>query len=187
MTGNEPQWLIESRESARRLAEAFDQGIEPQPVAVNMILSAGEDCYGHMPVTVQQYTGADVEYTKKGGGYIIGGSPGGFVLGSIYSAEKFATNVVGNAARKEAARRKSMTQWRALDKGTLFMTNRRLAVQGSQQWFDIYAEHIRMADCDGVGIVLEISGWPATRLDVPAADYWFVMLQKIFYSRVVRP
>src|SRR3954452_20133943 len=76
----------ESRQAAQALAEAFRRGVQPQAVDVRMALQPGEYCTGYVPVTVLQYLAADTSWTKKGGGYVIGGSPAGLVFGGAYSA-----------------------------------------------------------------------------------------------------
>lgn len=58
----------------------------------------------------------------------------------------------------ELAARHAMAQWRPIDEGRVFVTNRRFAVQGSQQWNDIWYGSIRMSDCDSLAILIHLDG-----------------------------
>jgi hypothetical protein len=75
----------------------------------------------------------------------------------------------------------------AADQGQLFITNRRFAIQGARQWIDLWYQNIRMAECNSRAIELEMSGSPRTALEIPSADYWFVMFNKLAYDRIVMP
>jgi hypothetical protein len=175
----------ESRQAAQALAEAFRRGVQPQAVDVRMALQPGEYCTGYVPVTVLQYLAADTSWTKKGGGYVIGGSPAGLVFGGAYSALKFGSNVVGNQLRKAKAAREAAAQWRPVEGGTVYITSERFAVQGQTQWFDIWYGDVRVSDCTELGLQLELSNQPPTVLQVPAPEYWFVMFNKLAYDKVV--
>ncbi|MEU4835720.1 hypothetical protein [Streptosporangium sp. NPDC023615] len=177
----------ESRAAGRELAHAFGRGVRPQAVDARMVLDRDEFCVGQVPAVVLLLTDAEAEYVRKSGGYVLGGSPAGLVLGSMFSAARFTSNVVGNRMRKARAAREAAPQWRPADEGTLYLTNRRFAVQGRLQWHDLWFEHIRMSDCDGLTIRLELSGSPSTMLEVPHPDYWFVMFNKLAYDKVVVP
>lgn len=177
----------ESRLLGRELAGAFNRGVEPKAVDVPMALRRDEFCFGHSGVLLLYYTEAEAAYLKKSGGYVIGSSPGGFALGALFSAAKFTTNVVGNQVRKSRAAREAAAQWRPVDQGTLYLTNRRFAVQGQAQWHDLWFDDIRMSDCDGRIIRLEMVGSPPLGVQVPGPDWWFVMFNKLAYGRVVMP
>ncbi|WP_066374580.1 hypothetical protein [Herbidospora mongoliensis] len=179
--------IRQSRILGRELAAAFTRGVEPQAVDVQMALQRDEFCVGHSAALLLYYTDAEAEYLKKSGGYVIGSSPGGFALGAIFSAAKFTSNVVGNQVRKSRAAREAAPQWRPVDQGTIYLTNRRFALQGQAQWHDLWFENIRMSDCDGRIIRLEMVGSPPLGLETINPDWWFVMFNKLAYGKVVMP
>jgi hypothetical protein len=175
--------LAESRKAGRELAHAFNQGAQPQAVSASIVLVAGEFCVGVTAGSVFEWADSDGQYVKKGGGYVFGG--GGF--GMAFNAARLTTNVMGNSIRKARAGREATFQWRPLDQGQLFITNRRFAIQGARQWIDLWYQNVRLADCNGRAIELEMSGSPRTALQIPAPDYWFVMFNKLAYDRIVMP
>jgi len=175
--------LAESRKAGRELAHAFNQGAQPQAISTSIVLPAGEFCVGVTAGSVLEWADSEGQYVKKGGGYVFGG--GGF--GIAFNAARLTGNVMGNSIRKARAGREAAFQWRPLDQGQLYVTNRRFAVQGVRQWIDLWYQDIRMADCNGRAIELEMSGRPRTALEIPAPDYWFVMFSKLAYDRIVMP
>jgi hypothetical protein len=171
--------INESRRSGRELALALQAGADPAPVAVRLALNAGELCYGSTPVQLLQWLEGDDSYVHKSGGYYGGGMVGLLAL-------RTAT-AIGNGRRRAAAARAGMAQWRPVEQGQLFVTNRRFAIQGSRGWDDIWYPSVRMSECDGMGIHLELQGWPRTVLRIPFADYWFVLFHKLAYDTVMMP
>jgi hypothetical protein len=175
--------LDESRHAGRELAITFASGAQPKPVHVGLSLYPGEFCVGFIAGLVLQWLDNDVEYTKKSGGYMLGG--GG--VGIAYNATRLTSNLLGNGIRKARARHQAAFRWRTVDQGNIFITNRRFAIQGAAQWIDLWYEDIRMADCNGQAIELQISGVPRTALQIWPPDYWFVMFNKLAYDRVFLP
>ena len=175
--------LAESRKAGRELAHAFNQGAQPQAISTSIVLPAGEFCVGVTAGSVLEWADSEGQYVKKGGGYVFGG--GGF--GIAFNAARLTGNVMGNSIRKARAGREAAFQWRPLDQGQLYVTSRRFAVQGVRQWIDLWYQDIRMADCNGRAIELEMSGSPRTALEIPAPDHWFVMFNKLAYDRIVMP
>jgi hypothetical protein len=175
--------LAGSRKAGRELAQALNQGAQPQEVPVGIALPAGEFCVGVTAVSVLEWADSEGQYMKKSGGYVLGG--GG--IGLAFNAARLTTNLVGNGIRKSRADREAAFQWRPLDEGRLFVTNRRFAIQGARQWIDLWYQDIRMANCNGRAIELEMAGNPRTALVIPTPDYWFVMFYKLAYDRVVMP
>jgi hypothetical protein len=96
----------------------------------------------------------------------------------MYSAARLTSNILGNQARKAKAAREAAPQWRLVDQGTLYLTNRRFAVQGQVQWHDLWFQHVRISDCDGQIIRLEMSGSPPTALEILGPDYWLRHVQR---------
>jgi hypothetical protein len=186
MAGRQPslqQQIDASRRAGRELAQAFIAGARPTPVQVRLALQPGEFCVGQVPVAVLQWLESDGAYMHKSGGWMIGGG----VVGTMLSAAVITTNVVGNQARKSRAAQEAAAQWRQIDSGHLFVTNRRFCIQGATQWNDIWFHHVRMSDCDSQAMILQLDGNPPTALTVPAADYWFVMFNKLAYDKVMMP
>ena len=183
MTHSTATALAESRKAGRELAHAFNQGAQPQEISVDIVLPAGEFCVGVTAGSVLEWADSEGQYMKKSGGYVFGG--GGF--GMAFNAARLTTNLMGNSIRKGRAGREAAFQWRPLDQGRLFVTNRRFAIQGARQWIDLWYQSIRMANCNGRAIELEMSGSPSTALEIPAPDYWFVMFNKLAYDRIVMP
>jgi hypothetical protein len=180
---SEQEMINESRRAGRLLAQAFQNGATPEPVGVRLALQRGEFCVGEIPVIVQQFLEGDGSYTKRSGGWMIGGG----VFGAVYSAVNLTSNAVGNAARRSKAARQTAGQWRQVGSGTVYLTDRRWSMQTGNTWHDLWFSDVRASDCDGKMIILEMAGIPRTGLTVPAADYWYVMFNKMAYDRVVMP
>jgi hypothetical protein len=172
----------ESRRLGKELATAFSRGVPPQPVATNLHLGPGEACFGQMPVTLLQWLEGDGGYMKHGGGYVFGGG----AVGAVWNTARFATNVVGNSKRRKDAEREAAGAWRPVDQGYLYLTNRRFAITASQ-WIDLWYEHVRTSEAGWGCIRLQLSGMPATALQIPYVDYWYVMFMKLAFGRVVMP
>lgn len=186
MRGNrksEQELIDESRRSGRRLAAAFQHGAAPQPINVRLALQRGEYCVGAIPVIIYQWLEGDGEYIKRSGGWVLGGG----VAGALFSAVNVTSNVVGNAARRARAARDAAGAWRQVDSGTAYLTNERWSVQTSTTWIDWWFNGVRMSDCDGKMITLDLAGVPRTGLVMPEPDYWFVMFHKLAYDRVMMP
>jgi hypothetical protein len=177
--------LQEWRRGAEDLARSFAAGAQPKPVAVRFAMNRGEFCVGEAPIVVYQWLEGDNSYTHKGGGYVIGTSPAGFVLGSAFSAARLATNVAGNQRRRARAGREGAARWRPIDAGHLYVTNLRFTVVGQHnRWTDIWFSDVRLSDCEPNAIILELSGQQPLRLEIPAAEYWYVMFRKLAYGEV---
>ena len=175
--------VAESRHAGRELAAAFASGAQPQPVPVSLSLHPGEFCVGVVAGQVLQWLDGVGEYAKKSGGYMFGG--GGF--GVAYNSVRLTSNLLGNSVRKARGRREAAFKWRTVDQGNVFITNQRFAIQGACQWIDLWYQDIRMADCNGQAIELEMSGSPRTALQIWPPDYWFVMFNKLAYNWVLVP
>jgi hypothetical protein len=186
MRGNsksELQLIDESRRAGRRLAMALHQGASPHRVPTRLALRKDEFCAGEIPVHIYQFLEGDGAYTKRSGGWMIGGG----LIGAVYSAVNVTSNVVGNAARRAQAAREAAGRWRHVDTATIYLTDQRWSVRTSTSWYDLWFSDVRMSDCDGKMITLDLAGMPRTGLVLPDADYWFVMFTKLAYDRVVMP
>jgi hypothetical protein len=176
-----------SRIAGQRLAHEFNQGVEPGAVDVPIVLHPGEFCVGHAPVTVLCFMEAEAEYVKTGGGYELGRNPFILPFQLLFNLIQFLIHVIGNRIRRSRAEREAAPQWRPIDVGTLFLTNRRFAVHGQMRWHDLWFEDIRMSDCNGIFIRLDMSGSPPLAPELTTPDWWYVMFNKVAYDRVVMP
>lgn len=170
--------------SGRALAESLRAGAQPHHVSTRLHLEPDEFCVGEIPVTVHQFIAGDGSYVHKTGGYIIGGSAAGMILGGAFSAVRLAANVTGNQMREWRAAREAALRWRPVDAGLLYLTNRRFAVQGAV-WSDLWFRDIRLSGCDPEAVELHIAGSSPVRLEMAGADYWFVMFNKLAFDTVV--
>lgn len=165
--------INDSRRFGRELAQAFIDGADPTPVQVPVRLGPGEFCVGQVQVTVYQWREGEGDYVHKSGGYAGGG-----ILG--YAALRGA-KAIGNSRRRSKAAREAAATWREVDRGTLFVTNKRFAVQGSV-WTDVWFPSIRSSETDSRAITLQVAGIEPMMFEVDYADYWYVMFQKLAYG-----
>ena len=166
----------DSRQAGRSLAYAIQHGAPIHTIPCPIRLGPDEQCVGTGPVSLLQYVGADVQWTEKHGG--------GWGLGSILVMG--AANAIGNSSRKAAAMRQAAVQWRVVDQGRMWLTNQRFAVQASE-WINLWHENVNMSCCDGLAIELHFDGMPPTRLRMPYADWWYVMMQWVGFSVLTFP
>lgn len=181
-----PSWeerINESRRAGRNLAQALAQGVDVPQVPVRVALRPGEFCVGHFPVQVLLWQEGEGTYVRSSGGYVLGGG----ALGMALNMASLATNVVGNSVRRANAAADAQAQWRHHESAYCYLTNRRIALQATSRWSDIWFNYVRTSDCSGHAIILQIEGWPATALSMSGADYWFVMFNWLAYNRIVVP
>lgn len=186
MRGNhktEQELIDESRRAGRQLAMAFSKGASPQPVGVKLAMRKGEFCVGEIPVIIYLWAEGDGAYVKRSGGWILGGG----LVGAAYSAVSLTSNAVGNAARRSKAAKEAAFQWRQAESGTIYLTNQRWSIQTPSKWLDWWFSAVRMSDCDGKMITLDLADMPRAGLVMPVPDYWFVMFNKLAYDQVVMP
>lgn len=162
-------------------SEAFARwlasGGKPSPVAAAIALMEGEQCFGKAPVLLEQWLDGDDSYVHKSGGFLAGGLLTTITVGSTLGVAR----AIGNQRRRRAAQKASQARFRLIDRGDLYVTNRRLAVAGSE-WTDIWFPDIRMSDCTPDGITLNLPGMPAMRLHTPNDRYWFLMFRNLAYG-----
>lgn len=162
--------------TAHELADALEAGWWPPAIAVPIRLESGETCHAQAPVSVLQWVEGDDTYTHKH----VGG------LHPIVIPLKLMT-AVGNSMRKSRAGRNAAAQWREVERGTVFMTDRRLAVRGQQSWHSIWYRGIMEATCDGTAFTLQGEGMSPTRLLMADVVYNFVLFYRLAFNQVVRP
>ena len=164
----------ESLEAARQLVQALNSGWRPSPLTVPVHLYPEEFCVFREKVEIFQFMEGEGVYTHKS-------SWGTGVLGLTLAA----TTAAGNRRRARKAAREMEARFRKVDDGIMFLTNRRFALQGDLQWTDLWFEGIRMSNCDGEAIELQLANSPPLALRVWPADYHFAMFRWLAYGELV--
>lgn len=167
--------IVESRAEGRKLTEALSTGWQPDPVAVPIQLQRGESCYAYNAAQLWQYLEGDGTYIHKSGG--------GFGLLGVAFA---AGTAIGNSARKSRAAREAAARFRPVDQGTLYLTDRRFAVQGQAQWTDLWFGELRMSSCDGSSITLHMSGLPPMQIHTWPIDYYFALFHFLSTGNIIQ-
>ena len=158
------------------LAYHLRQGRLPRPVAVQFRLDLSEVCVGVLDGTIEQWLpGGDGTYTHRS---VAFGGLGGLVVGGALSA---AMNVGSraNAARKMAER------WQPIANGRIYVTTKRVAVESSTDWWDIWYADVRRIQYDRSGVIFQLSGSPPFRLPLHPTDYWLVMIVRFAEGKIV--
>jgi len=150
-------------------------GWEPASIQTPFPLQADERCVGVVDSVLEGWLASDGSYMHKSVGWA--GGLGGLALGA-------ATSAIGNARRRAKAAREAAERWRVIDRPRVFMTSRRLALQGSE-WMDVWYSGIRVVNQDHSGLIVQSAGGPAIRLQVHSPDYWYVLLRHYAYNDVV--
>lgn len=167
--------IKQSRAEARKLTSQMSAGWSPPAISVPIRLQPGENCYAQGPAQVWQYLEGDGTYVHK--------SRGGF---GMLGLAVVAGTAIGNKARATRAARESAAQFRPIDQGALYLTDRRFAVQGQRQWIDLWFENIRMSSCDGSGITFHVADVPPVQLHVWPIDYYFAMFHFLAYKDIIQ-
>jgi hypothetical protein len=162
--------------SARQLVEALSRGWRPSPIGVPLHLPEGERCFTREQVEVFQFTEGEASYTHK--------STAGYGLMGLAMAT--ATHA-GNKRRARRALRQAEARFRKVDEGTMYLTNRRFAIQGKGQWVDLWFDSIRMSNCDGEAIELQLANNAPLALRVWPADYHFALFRWLAHGELVQP
>jgi hypothetical protein len=161
--------------SAAALATSLRAGWFPPPMQVPFPLQADESCVGIVDAAGEQWLEGEGSYTHKSVAWAGGLS--GLVLGGTL-------NAVGNARRRAKAARQAAEQWRHIDSFRIYVTTSRIALQGSRDWHDMWFSNLRTLNYDDAGVILQMSGNPASRLRMWPPDYWFVMLRKLAFNDI---
>jgi hypothetical protein len=165
----------DSLAAGQELAQALAGGWQPTPIPAPFHLPAGEACYASHPVQVLQMLEGDGTYLHKTR----------FAFSPLGVAVATAT-MAGNSARKRRAAREAEARFRPVDRGTLHVTNHRLAIQGEGQWTDLYYADIRMSYCDNDALTLELSNMPAIRLRAWPAYAIFGLFRYLAHGEIVQ-
>jgi len=162
--------------TAHGLADLFESGGWPPPLAAPMRLEAEEVCYAQGPVRIQILAEGENVYLHK---TAFGLSPMGVAIG--------VGTMLGNQHRKAKASREAALRWRPAGEGVIYITDRRLTIRDEQQWKTLRYEQIMAAYCNGGAMEVQREGAPSLRLTMPNVEYYFVMFFRLAFDRVVRP
>ncbi|HET7490194.1 MAG TPA: hypothetical protein VFJ85_19880 [Acidimicrobiales bacterium] len=142
---------------------------------VPMMLGAGEVAYAVSSAQVLQRTAETVNYQHSS--MFAFGRPA-FMVGA------FAANAMMNRSARQRAERAAAAQWRWRDSGHLFLTNQRLALQGSLSWADFWFGALRSVNTDHLSLMMYLDGCPPTALRCPSPGWWYVALHWLIYGSV---
>jgi hypothetical protein len=159
--------------AGQELVAALRAGWRPTPQRPPFHLRPDEVCYSMHEARVAQLLEGDPAYLKKST----------FGIGVVPFA-MMAANAVGNSARRHRAAREAEARFRPIDAGPLYLTSKRLAVQGLQ-WIDIWYDDIRRSYCDESAVTLEMSGSTPLQLRTWPAYWVFAMLRFVAYGEIV--
>ncbi|WP_030324618.1 hypothetical protein [Streptomyces sp. NRRL B-3229] len=162
--------------AADRLAQGLTSGWRPAAIQVPVHLPAGEGCFAQEDTQVLQYLEGDGTYlhtTSFGFGFV------GLAM-TMGSA-------IGNHARKQRAMQEAAARYRPVEAGRMYLTNHRFAVQGRQQWIDIWFEDIRMSTCDATCVYLTLGSSSPVALRVWPAPYHFTLYRWLAHGQIVHP
>ena len=159
--------------AGQELVAALRGGWTPTPQPSPFHVRPGEACYSSHRARVSQMLEGDGSYVKKST----------FGIGLVPFA-MMASNAVGNSVRKHRAAREAEARFRPIDAGALYLTNKRLAIQG-QQWHDIWYDDMRMSYASEQAIILELAGGPPVQLETWPAYWVFDMLRFVAHGEIV--
>jgi len=147
---------------AAETAEALRRGWRPPDLNVPIARREDEMAFAAVPVTVEQFTGADVPYSQ--GVFLAAGGWGTLAASAIGSA-------IWNASERRAAERTAAPQWRPVDAGELYVTSWRLAARLRGSFMEVAYWDVQSAALDPHGLILWVAGWPTTRLCVAHPEW----------------
>lgn len=131
-------------------------------------LFAGELAYSQQPAQLFTYCGQDVNYDQ----HVLA-----FGRQLLFMAT-LGISTVANRSRRRQAERAAAPQWRAINHGRAFLTNRRVAIQGTNGWADLWLEHLRHVEPIAPrGMVLFFDGVVPYQLALPWPEYHVVLLR----------
>ena len=142
-------------------------GQEFQPVQAPIILGAGEAAYAASSAEVFQRTAETSSYQESS---MFAFGPPAFMVGA------FAANAMANGAARRRAEQQVAAQWRCCDSGNLFLTNQRLALQGSLSWSDWWFGALRSVSTNHAALLMYLDGCPPTAVRCPIPGWWYVAL-----------
>jgi hypothetical protein len=110
-----------------------------------------------------------------------------FAFGSpLLVAATIGGSLLYNAHQRNLAERAAAIQWRTINEGAVFLTNRRICLQGRVTWVDLDYEAVRSLEALPDGVVLHQSGRPPLKLVTSWLEYFYVMLSSLALGRKVK-
>jgi hypothetical protein len=137
-------------------------------------LAPGEQLVSRTTGSFLQYTAENVSYTTS---TIAFGGP-------VMFATSLLGSVLYNSSKLRQAERYAAPQWRHLDSGTVYFTNARLAIEGHENWLDVYYPHIRSSQLQGGGILLRFAEAPPLLLQVWRPYTHLLLLRFFAYGEI---
>jgi hypothetical protein len=167
-----------AHEAAVALAAALRDGWRFEPMAPTIALQPDEQQLMGMPVMIGVY--AKEEGRPGRLPFFVWGTPA-LAAATVMGAHAY------NQAEQRRATAQNRPQWRIVDRGTLHVTDRRLAVQGTMAWQDIAYADLRMVEQQPDGVVLHLPDRSPGKLIVDGPGNLSVAVNHLAFGRVVDP
>jgi hypothetical protein len=159
-----------------QLASQLREGWIPPAISVPFRLDPPEACVGVTNGNIEQWLpGGDGTYTHRS---VAFGGIGGFLVGGALSA------MMNSGSRAKAARNLA-ERWIAIEQARIYVTTKRIAIEGRNNWWELWYSDVRKIQYDLHGVILHLSGVPPYRLPLRPSDYWLVMLVHFVEGKVV--
>ncbi|MGH2965124.1 MAG: hypothetical protein ACRDMH_07060 [Solirubrobacterales bacterium] len=156
---------------AAALSDSLNSGGRLQPISGSITLPAGELLYAQAEVECFQHVPVDIDYREPG--LFVFGDPD-FVAGALLTA------LFLRHRRRRQLKKLAAPQWRSVDSGTLYLTSRRLVLQGQQGWVNFWFQPtLRESQLDSKTLSLSFDDAPPTRFVTPEAPRLFVLLRRL--------
>lgn len=140
--------VMDEIETARRLAEALDNGGWLQPVAVeDAPLDPGEEAYADLLANGWRYHAADVQYDHR---TVMFGGP------FLFAATALAS-YAANRRRRREAERLAAPQWRPLGPLRVVVTSCRLLVLRERAWHSVWYSAVTDVGSTPVSVTLDLT------------------------------
>jgi hypothetical protein len=140
-------------------------------------LGDGEHCHLQTGFVSSVYATADVRAPGPGFSFAWG-SP-------LLVAATIGGRMLYNAHQQTQARMASAAQWRLSNEGTIFLTNRRVCLQGRLGWVEIGYEQILSLEPLPDGVVVYQAQLPPLKLVTSWLEYFYVMVSWLAFGRKV--
>jgi hypothetical protein len=162
--------------AAAHLAKLLRGGGRPTSLTVPIVLAADEQAYHVDPFTQYKFAASNVSYNS---GWVAAfGSP-------LWLAASLGGSALYNKYQRDKARAEAAAQWRVVNYGTAFLTDRRLCLQGQLAWVDIAFSTVRALEPIPEGVVIYQANQPPTMVSTPAVAYLYVLLSFLVNGRVI--
>lgn len=159
---------------AAALAQYLRRGGPPAALPPSIPLYANEQLYAHSPIRFAVFVGEATAYTRSW--FAVGRAP--------LFATMLGVSMLRNGAKKRAAYRQSMPQWRDRGSSTAYLTNMRLTVLDQGAFDDCWFNDLHQCRVIDGGLELLPRSGPPKRLELPSAMYWWVMMSMLHSGTV---